>query len=155
MPNPVVHFEIIGRDAARLRQFYSDAFGWGVEVIPGGYGLFETAKHVHDESGATSYTGEDAYMNEGVLVGSAWGLPAWKYPGRPHWQAFEPGIGGGIGAGEARVSISIQVPDLRAALDRVVELGGCVVREIEEVAPSVIVASFADPERNVIGLVQG
>jgi uncharacterized protein len=26
--NPVVHFEILGRDADALRQFYSSAFGW-------------------------------------------------------------------------------------------------------------------------------
>ena len=26
--NPVVHFEVLGRDAAALRTFYSDAFGW-------------------------------------------------------------------------------------------------------------------------------
>lgn len=26
--NPVVHFEVLGRDASALRRFYSDAFGW-------------------------------------------------------------------------------------------------------------------------------
>lgn len=28
MANPVVHFELIGPDPARLRQFYADLFGW-------------------------------------------------------------------------------------------------------------------------------
>jgi len=28
MPNPVVHFEIIGRDPAALRRFYGELFGW-------------------------------------------------------------------------------------------------------------------------------
>lgn len=26
--NPVVHFEVLGRDAGALRRFYSGAFGW-------------------------------------------------------------------------------------------------------------------------------
>lgn len=28
MANPVVHFEIMGKDAAQLREFYDKAFGW-------------------------------------------------------------------------------------------------------------------------------
>ena len=28
MPNAIVHFEIIGRDAPKLREFYSAVFGW-------------------------------------------------------------------------------------------------------------------------------
>ncbi|HEY5224732.1 MAG TPA: VOC family protein [Microbacteriaceae bacterium] len=28
MGNPVVHFELIGPDPARLREFYADLFGW-------------------------------------------------------------------------------------------------------------------------------
>jgi len=26
--NPVVHFEVLGRDASALRRFYTEAFGW-------------------------------------------------------------------------------------------------------------------------------
>ena len=32
MGNPIVHFEIIGKDAARVKAFYSALFGW---TIPG------------------------------------------------------------------------------------------------------------------------
>ena len=32
MGNPVVHFEIAGPDGPVLRQFYSDLFGWDVQV---------------------------------------------------------------------------------------------------------------------------
>jgi len=28
--NPVVHFEVLGRDASALRKFYSEAFGWSL-----------------------------------------------------------------------------------------------------------------------------
>ena len=32
MPNPVVHFEIVGRDGDRLMQFYRDVFDWEIDV---------------------------------------------------------------------------------------------------------------------------
>ncbi len=32
MANPVVHFEIIGTDWKKLQQFYSDLFGWNLDV---------------------------------------------------------------------------------------------------------------------------
>ncbi len=42
MPNPVVHFEIIGKDGAALRDFYSATFGWQMQVPPEmDYGLVE------------------------------------------------------------------------------------------------------------------
>jgi predicted enzyme related to lactoylglutathione lyase len=34
MPNPVVHFEIMGNDASRCQQWYSDVFGWTIDPIP-------------------------------------------------------------------------------------------------------------------------
>ncbi|MFI0355848.1 VOC family protein [Actinomadura sp. 9N407] len=50
MGNPVVHFEIIGTDPAKLRRYYGDLFGWDFHVgdaatdevsAPGGYGFVE------------------------------------------------------------------------------------------------------------------
>lgn len=32
MPNPVTHFEIVGRDGDRLMQFYRDTFGWDIDA---------------------------------------------------------------------------------------------------------------------------
>jgi len=38
MKHPVVHFEIMGRDAAKLRAFYADVFGWDIAApIPNYY----------------------------------------------------------------------------------------------------------------------
>ena len=31
--NPVVHFEVLGRDAGALRKFYSEAFGWSLGPV--------------------------------------------------------------------------------------------------------------------------
>lgn len=154
MPNPVVSFEIRGRDPARLRAFYAEAFGWQIEVFPGGgYAGVETAAHTHEEGGTSRYIGDDAHMNE-VLLGTAYGMPAWKFGGEAAWRGFEAGIGGGIGEGTPSVSFYVQVPDLEAALARVVAAGGKTIREPLEVAPNVVIAAFADPERNEIGLIR-
>ena len=43
MPNPVVHWEITGKDAPKLQQFYADLFGWNVDSNnPINYGLVDT-----------------------------------------------------------------------------------------------------------------
>ncbi len=43
MPNPVTHFEIIGKDAAKLQQFYRDIFKWKVDANnPMNYGMVDT-----------------------------------------------------------------------------------------------------------------
>lgn len=43
MGNPVVHFEILGKDAAKLGEFYSELFGWNVNADnPMNYGLVDT-----------------------------------------------------------------------------------------------------------------
>jgi len=42
MPNPVVHFEIVGKDGAKLQQFYRDAFDWAIDADnPMAYGLVD------------------------------------------------------------------------------------------------------------------
>jgi hypothetical protein len=38
MPNPVMHFEVLGANAGALQQFYGEAFGWQMQdVMNGGY----------------------------------------------------------------------------------------------------------------------
>ena len=32
MANPVVHFEIMGKDGAALQKFYADLFGWTIDA---------------------------------------------------------------------------------------------------------------------------
>jgi predicted enzyme related to lactoylglutathione lyase len=44
MGNPIVHFEIIGSDASKLKEFYTELFGWKIgELTPemGYYGLID------------------------------------------------------------------------------------------------------------------
>jgi uncharacterized protein len=40
MPNPVVHFEVIGKDGPKLQAYYADLFGWTIDANnPMNYGL--------------------------------------------------------------------------------------------------------------------
>jgi predicted enzyme related to lactoylglutathione lyase len=40
MGQPVVHFEVMGKDGAKLRSFYSDLFSWDIDADnPMGYGM--------------------------------------------------------------------------------------------------------------------
>ncbi len=46
MGSPIVHFEIIGRDAAQLKNFYTEIFDWKIgDLIPdmGNYELIDGA----------------------------------------------------------------------------------------------------------------
>ena len=43
MPNPVTHFEIIGKDGKKLQDFYSKLFGWHIDANnPMNYGMVDT-----------------------------------------------------------------------------------------------------------------
>ena len=42
MGQPVVHFEVVGKDGARLQSYYSELFGWKIDAgNPMGYGIVE------------------------------------------------------------------------------------------------------------------
>ncbi len=44
MGSPIVHFEFIGKDAAKVKEFYSQLFGWKIgDLMPdmGNYGLID------------------------------------------------------------------------------------------------------------------
>lgn len=42
MPNPVVHFEVMGKDGKATQRFYADLFDWQVNADnPMGYGIVE------------------------------------------------------------------------------------------------------------------
>jgi predicted enzyme related to lactoylglutathione lyase len=83
MGQPVVHFEIIGRDPAKLRNYYSELFGWefdtgdaATEVVsqPGNYGFVD---------GATTGGG----INGGVGGGEGYERRVLFYVGVPNVEA--------------------------------------------------------------------
>ena len=61
MPNPVVHWEIVSKDAKRIQDFYAKLFDWHVEPMEGmNYGIVDS----HTESGISGGIGnqqEEAY----------------------------------------------------------------------------------------------
>ena len=45
MTHPVMWFEVLGQDGAKLRQFYAGLFGWTIAVDnPTGYGMVDTGE---------------------------------------------------------------------------------------------------------------
>lgn len=123
MGDPVVHFEIIGRDPAGLRRFYGDLFGWQFQTRdavtvavsePGSYGFID---------GAT--TGEGSGINGGVGGG----------------ENFTP-----------HVLFYVGVPDVEAALCKAEALGGTRQLGPEGVRGTLVVGRFTDSEGNLIGV---
>jgi uncharacterized protein len=42
MGNPVVHFEVVGKDGPKLQKYYADMFGWEIDADnPMGYGTIQ------------------------------------------------------------------------------------------------------------------
>ena len=71
--------------------------------------------------------------------------------------AQEGGIAGGISAGDGgtkQVTFYIEVDDPQAYLDKVEAKGGKTVMPVTEIPGMVVLAQFADPEGNVVGLVK-
>ena len=47
MGQPVVHFEVIGKDGKQLQSYYSDLFGWEIDASnPMGYGIVQRDANV-------------------------------------------------------------------------------------------------------------
>jgi len=71
MGQPVVHFEIIGSDPAKLRSYYGDLFGWEFDTSgttaeaisePGNYGFVENADGVGIPGGVGGGAGYDSHV---------------------------------------------------------------------------------------------
>lgn len=131
---PVVHFEIVGADPAKLRAFYGELFGWDFAV-----GDASTP--------VVSRPGEYGFVN-----GTANPVPGEGTGGSV------PGINGGVAGGAGfrpQVLFYIGVPDVEAALRQAEALGGTRRMGPEPARPepgALVVGHFADPEGNVVGV---
>ena len=73
MGNPVVWFEVMGKDGAKLRSFYGDLFGWNYDDVEGmDYGMVQNA--------------------EGGSMPSIPGGIGTAPEGAPHYQTFYVGV---------------------------------------------------------------
>jgi predicted enzyme related to lactoylglutathione lyase len=113
MGNPVVHFEVVGSDGAKLQDFYGKLFDWKINAAnPMNYGIV-------DNSGE--------------------------------------GINGGVGQapdGSRQVTWYVQVDSIDDYLKKAEEMGGKTVMPRTEM-DMVTLGMLADPEGNVVGLVEG
>ena len=64
------------------------------------------------------------------------------------------GISGGMGDGDPRVTVYIEVDDPQACLDAALQAGATVVMPVTKVTEGTIIALFADPAGNVTGLLK-
>ena len=123
MVDPVVHFEIIGRNPAALREFYSALFGWS----------FDTDSPV---APSVSEAGQYGFLDAVPSGGD--GIPG--------------GVGGGAAFGPHTL-VYVGVADVAASLARALELGGSPALAPEaNPSGKLVVAQFRDPEGNLIGL---
>ena len=65
MGQPVVHFEIIGKDTAKVRSYYADLFGWEFETNnPMNYGIVQREANTNSDGigiGGGGGAGPDGY----------------------------------------------------------------------------------------------
>jgi uncharacterized protein len=123
MGQPVVHFEIIGTEPAKLRGFYGKLFGWE----------FDTSSPVAE---AVSEPLNYGFVNR-ITTSDGTGIPG--------------GVGGGAGY-KGHVIFYIGVPDVEAALLQAESLGGKRQMGPERAPTGLVVGHFTDPEGNLIGV---
>ena len=123
MAQPVVHFEIIGKEPAKLRSYFGELFGWE----------FDTSAPVAE---AVSEPDDYGFVNR-TTTSDGTGIPG--------------GVGGGV-AYQAHAMFYVGVADVVAALQRAERLGGKRVMGPERAPSGLVVGHFTDPEGNLIGV---
>ena len=65
MGQPVVHFEVVGRDGPKLQSYYSELFGWEIDASnPMSYGIVQREGNTNSEGvgiGGGVATGPEGY----------------------------------------------------------------------------------------------
>jgi predicted enzyme related to lactoylglutathione lyase len=121
--NPVVHFEIIGRDPEKLRNYFGELFGWS----------FDSSSPVAE---AVSEPSNYGFVDR-LTAPDGTGIPG--------------GVGGGAGY-PAHALFYVGVPDVEAALREAERLGGKRVLGPERSPTGLVIGHFTDPEGNLIGV---
>ncbi len=123
MSQPVVHFEVVGKNPTLLRKYFGDLFGWE----------FDVPSPVASEVSAPD---EYGFLNL-ITSDDGAGIPG--------------GIGGGPEY-ESHAVFYVGVPNVEAALQRAEELGGTRVMGPATSPNGLVVGHFTDPEGTLIGL---
>jgi predicted enzyme related to lactoylglutathione lyase len=124
MGQPVVHFEVTGRDPEKLRSFYGQLFEW----------QFDTSAPVAE---AISEPGEYGFVQR-YTTDDGTGIPG--------------GVGGGAGY-DGHVVFYVGVPDVEAALRKAEGLGATrLLGPVENSQAGLVVGHFADPDGHLVGV---
>ena len=107
MGQPVVHFEICGRDGAKLHAYYAELFGWKIDANnPMNYGM------VHNEQGIGGGVGQGdkpsltfyievpdpaAALKQAEAAGAKVVMPVMDVPGGPTIAQFSDPEGNVVG----------------------------------------------------------
>jgi predicted enzyme related to lactoylglutathione lyase len=108
MAHPVTHFEVIGKDGAKLREFYSSLFGWQIDANnPMNYGMVSAAEGgigggvAQGDAPATRFYVQvpdpAATLREVEAKGGKTVMPAMEVPGGPTIAQFADPEGNVIG----------------------------------------------------------
>src|SRR5437763_13449823 len=109
MPNPIVHFEIVGNNGKQLQDFYGKLFGWSIDANnPMEYGMVDTgsggiAGGIGPSSagpGVTGYVEVDdpkAYLDKIESAGGKTVMPVMDVPGGPTIAQFSDPEGNVVG----------------------------------------------------------
>jgi len=123
MGQPVVHFEIIGKDPAKLRDYFGELFGWE----------FDLPSPVSE---AVSDPASYGFIDR-MTTSDGTGIPG--------------GVGGGAEY-ESHAIFYVAVPDVEAALAKAESLGGKRLMGPERAPSGLVVGHFTDPEGNLVGV---
>jgi uncharacterized protein len=123
MAQPVVHFEVTGKNPEGLREFFRELFDWNFDVPT------PVAKEI---SAPDSYGFLDLITTEDGT-------------------GIRGGIGGGPDY-VSHALFYVGVPDVEAALQRAEELGGTRVMGPATSPNGLVVGHFKDPEGSLIGV---
>jgi hypothetical protein len=126
MGQPVVHFEVVGKDIEALKRFYSELAGWSYDTPP---------EAVAEGIPPYATVPRDGNTNaEGAGIGG--------------------GIGEGPEGYDGHVTFYIEVDSVGDALDKVESLGGTRVMGPESPVEGLTIGLFTDPEGHLVGLVE-
>jgi predicted enzyme related to lactoylglutathione lyase len=97
MGQPVVHFEVIAKDAERAQAYYSELFGWEIDANnPMGYGLVPLVGNTNAE---------------GIGIGGGIGAGPEGYPGHVTFYVEVPDVEKGLAEAERLGGTRMMGPD--------------------------------------------
>lgn len=97
MGQPVVHFEVVGKDGPALQSFYSELFGWNIDTNnPMGYGIVAR---------------EDNVNSDGIGIGGGVGQGPEGYPGHVTFYVEVPDVEAALAQAESLGGTRMMGPD--------------------------------------------